>query len=225
MWLSQDPVGMEEIRSGFDMHQDNMEKFGLPSRLIAKVLVFRILYGGTEHGFVKDPDFMGVSTSKAFWKEKIDLFYQKYKGVHAWHTQLVQGVVETGFYTSPFGRTYQFKRLPSKFNGDLDWPFTQIKNFPVQGLGADIVSLLRVVLYRRLKKSHSNALLINTIHDSIVLDTEEKVWYTTCELIDEVCADLPAIISKQYGVDFNLPIRVETQVGPNLRDMRLYQEK
>ena len=40
-FLSQDKVAMEEIWSGMDQHSDNQKTFGLPSRLIAKVFVFR----------------------------------------------------------------------------------------------------------------------------------------------------------------------------------------
>jgi len=41
-YLSHDRIMMEELRSGVDMHGANQEAFGLPSRLIAKVLIFRI---------------------------------------------------------------------------------------------------------------------------------------------------------------------------------------
>ena len=40
-FLSQDPVLIQEIRDGVDLHTDNQQRFGLPSRLIAKVLNFR----------------------------------------------------------------------------------------------------------------------------------------------------------------------------------------
>lgn len=40
-YLSQDPVMMQELRDGLDMHGLNQEAFNLPSRLISKVLNFR----------------------------------------------------------------------------------------------------------------------------------------------------------------------------------------
>lgn len=40
-WLAQDKVAYEEIFQGKDQHTDNQTKFNLPSRLIAKVFVFR----------------------------------------------------------------------------------------------------------------------------------------------------------------------------------------
>lgn len=40
-YLSQDPVLIKEITNKFDIHADNQMKFNLPSRLIAKIFMFR----------------------------------------------------------------------------------------------------------------------------------------------------------------------------------------
>lgn len=42
-WLAQDQTAMNEIINGLDAHSDNQKVFGLPSRLIAKVFLFRKL--------------------------------------------------------------------------------------------------------------------------------------------------------------------------------------
>lgn len=40
-YLSKDKVAYDEIRNNVDQHTANQERFGLPSRLIAKTFVFR----------------------------------------------------------------------------------------------------------------------------------------------------------------------------------------
>ena len=40
-YLSRDEVLIQELKDAVDIHARNQEAFGLPSRLIAKVLVFR----------------------------------------------------------------------------------------------------------------------------------------------------------------------------------------
>ncbi len=40
-YLSKDPVMYKELLEGLDMHSNNMKLFGLPSRLIAKIFMFR----------------------------------------------------------------------------------------------------------------------------------------------------------------------------------------
>ena len=45
--LSQDWVGINEIIGGEDTHAKNQAAFGLPSRLIAKIFLFRIIFRGS----------------------------------------------------------------------------------------------------------------------------------------------------------------------------------
>ena len=48
---------------------------------------------------------------------------------------------------------------------------TQIKNYPVQGFAtADIVPIACINAYKMMKYSNVKSLLINTVHDSIVVD-------------------------------------------------------
>ena len=79
-YLSQDEVLLKELADGADIHSLNQTAFNLPSRLIAKVLVFRIIYGGSAFSFANDPDFRDTSTSEKYWQSVIDKFYAKYKG-------------------------------------------------------------------------------------------------------------------------------------------------
>jgi len=87
LFLSQDPVGVEEWYgvvndpSKNDIHRANETAFKLPSRLVAKVFLFRWIYRGSAFAYSRDPDFMGVSRKVDFWQDVIDRYYSKYKGL------------------------------------------------------------------------------------------------------------------------------------------------
>ena len=49
--LSGDKVGLQEILDGVDNHADNQQRFGLPSRIIAKTYLFRLIYGGSAFSY------------------------------------------------------------------------------------------------------------------------------------------------------------------------------
>ncbi len=217
-YLSKDPVLMQEILDGVDMHSINQEAFGLPSRLIAKILNFRIIYGGTEHSFVYDPDFTSVSTSLRYWKQKIDAFYTKYKGIAKWHEDIISTVTKTGELRGPTGRIWKFSR---DIRGE--WPVTQIKNYPVQGTGADIVAIARVSFAKRFKSRGLKGLLISTVHDSIVVDVENEDVFKTCQLFHEVFDDIPLNFERIFKIPFTLPTKCEVQYGPNLKDLTVYE--
>src|SRR5579859_2820201 len=143
VFLSQDPVGIKEIWDGVDQHEDNRQRFNLPTRLIAKTFLFRLIYGGTAFAYAHDPEFMQVSREPDFWQSVIDGFYRKYGGLAEWHNGLVNNVGKSGKYESPSGRIYYFEPYRTEY-GELKLPRTKILNYPVQGLGADIVMLSRL---------------------------------------------------------------------------------
>lgn len=207
VFLSQDPIGMMEIIEGMDQHGGNQEYLGLPSRLIAKIFLFRLIFGGSAWSYAHDYDFHTVKGNEEFWQNVIDKFYAKYKGLHAWHERILQSAILDGKLVMPTGRIYTFQPK------DGEWPRTQILNYPVQGLGHDLMAIARVSLRKRMIRLRLKSLLVCTVHDSIVLDALEEEVEQIIQLIKEVFRDIPANFQKIFGVEFNLPMRVEISVG------------
>lgn len=219
-WLSGDPVLRAEILDGADIHANNQAALGLPDRLTAKVFKFRYIYGGSAYSYANDPDFTGVSRSERFWQTVIDKYTEKYAGIQAWHCQLLDTVARTGRLEMCTGRTYQFTRRP---NGAL--PDTTIKNYPVQGLGADLVAVARVRLRTLLDQLAEKGTfrLVGTVHDSIVIDTDADSCYNICRIVKQAVEEVPQNFSKLFEVDFDLPITCEIKTGPNLLDLKELQ--
>lgn len=172
------------------------------------------MYGGSAYSYANDPDFTDVSRSEKFWQGVIDKFYQKYSGLAKWHTKIVQEVTLTGQLVMPTGRIYEYER-----NWRGDWPETTIKNYPVQGLGADIMAMIRVSFRKRFHNAGINGLIVNTVHDSIVCDVEEYEVERVAKIFHEVFADFPVNFRKFFGLEFNLPLRCEVSVGLNMKEL------
>lgn len=221
-WLSGDKVAKQEIMDGTDQHTDNQGRFKLPSRLIAKILLFRIIYGGSGYSFANDPEFRDIGSEK-FWTKKIDLFYEKYEGLAKWHRDIVATVIKSGGRLElPTGRAYDYP-IEFDFRGELKCR-RAILNYPVQGLAADLVKIARISLYRRLKHLIPQGLLfVNSVHDSIMLDTPKDVFYNNDVLrtIYEVFDDVPKNFHRMFKVEFDLPVRCEVKAGPNWGNMEV----
>jgi len=219
-FLSQDQTAIKEIWDGTDQHSDNQLRFGLPSRLVAKTFVFRLIYGGSAYSYAHDNNFTNVSTSESFWQNVIEEFYNKYSGLGEWHDKIVKLAMKDRQLTMPTGRVYKYE--PEVKYGRVKWPRTKILNYPVQGLGADLMAIARVSLSNRLKDI-PGVKLINTVHDSIILDYDNKVCdnNSIVQLVDKCFADVPLNFKKLFGVNFNLPMRVECQVGSNWGNMEI----
>lgn len=217
-FLSQDNVLLEEVRNGFDMHSANQEMLKLPSRLIAKIFVFRLIYGGSAYAYATDADFAECKFSQKKWQSVIDTFYDKYKGLKSWHENLVREVIQNKKLVMPTGRQYHFEPKPN-WKGELSWPRTTILNYPVQGLGADLMTIVRVSFAKELKKLHLEAQIINTVHDSIVVDTPKENLDTIVDLFYNIYIAVPKHFKTLFGVEYNLPLTNEVSVGPNLNDL------
>jgi len=215
--LSGDKVGLQEILNGVDMHSDNQQRFKLPSRLIAKTFIFRLLFGGSAYAYSNDVEFSHVSSNEKFWQGVIDETYSKYKGLAEWHKGLVQGVIQTGKVTIPSGRTYTY--TPERKRGELVYPRTTILNYPVQGFSADLVQIARVSAWRRLR---DKVTFISTVHDDIEVDVENdpQLLYDVCVELENVFRDVPANVEKIYRYKMSVPMSGEVSFGFNLKHMQ-----
>lgn len=212
VYLSQDEVGKAEFANpAIDMHTDNKEKFGLPSRHIAKIFLFRLIYGGTAYAYCFDIEFSSISDKPKFWQDAIDAFYLKYQGVRAWHERLVLEAMATGKVTIPTGRSYCYQ--PYLKRGELVWPRTTILNYPVQGLGAELMVLARVLMGAEIKRQGLQGKMIGTVHDSILVDCPDDEVQAFTRIFFKVWRNIPRAFEKLFGVAYNIPCRVEVKYG------------
>lgn len=216
--LSKDWVGINEILSGEDTHAKNQAAFGLPSRLIAKIFLFRTIFRGSGWSFANDPDFMHVSTSPNFWDDMNEKFYLKYDSLDKTHHRWKDIVMSGKPIVGPLGREWHIP-IHRDFRGELKIPWTTLSNYPIQGTGADIMMLVRLSAHKRMQKAGIKADLISTVHDSIVWDTTEEFLLPIKKICDDVFADLPKNIERLFGYKWETPMACESKYGPNMKDM------
>lgn len=213
-FLSQDAILKEEVLAGVDFHESNRVRFGLPNRTVAKIFMFKLIYGATAWGYANDGDFIGVSTSEKFWQRIIDEFYGKYTGIAKWHVGLVNQATEKGCWDSPTGRTYIY---PAQDVVSRLWFWRpKILNYPVQGLGADLVMLGRIAFWNRMIKMQLACLPVSSVHDSIVVDSPLELCYTIGKTLRESVEAIPNNFRKIFGTEFNLPLNAEIKCGKDL---------
>lgn len=161
---------------------------------------------------------MHISTRPEYWQAAIDKYYDKYYTLKQWHENIQEEVIRTKQLTMPTGRVYHFDMYQTD-KGDYRWPTTNIKNYPVQGTGSDLVAIYRVSLYNRIKKAGLNSKLLATVHDSVLLDSPDNEVSTIVEMLHSVAKDVPKNFQKLFGVEYNLPFLVECEVGKDYLNM------
>jgi DNA polymerase I-like protein with 3'-5' exonuclease and polymerase domains len=176
------------------------------------------IYGGSSYSYANDPDFRSVSTRQDFWQDVIDKYYAKYSGIAQWHKDLLYEAQHTGRITIPSGRYFP---ITPDITKEQSWPLTIIKNYPVQGFGADLVSIARLRANQLIYASGiEQAKLVGTIHDSIVVDCTEEVCYTIGKLLKQAVEEVPEYCQKLWDYSFSLPLKCELACGPNKLNMK-----
>jgi len=216
-----DPVLKDELLNNKNIHEDNQARFKLPELVIAKVFVFRVLFGGTEYGFSVDSDFLSVGFSQKQWRRVIEQFYEKYPGIQKGHLRDIKFVKENGYLEIPSGRYFNF--APVKRKGESVWPESKIKNYPVQGGGADLVKLARIEAFRQFREAGLEGEFIGTIHDSLKYDVPAKNVDATVKILVDSIAKVPEMCYNRWSYKFSLPMRCKVYVGKNSADVeRVY---
>ena len=218
--LSQDPVGIQEVLNKEDTHSLNEKAFSLPSRLIAKIYLFRTIFRGSGWSFANDPNFMHVSSDPAYWDNVNEKFYEKYNGLDKKHKEWAQLVASGKSITSPLGRFWPIEMGVDK-KGNIFIPWTILTNYPVQGTGTDVMTIARIVFAKRLaQRGWKQVLLVSSVHDSIVVDAPADMLKPVAQLFHEVFDDLQANIWRTFKYKWVVPLACEVKYGPNMKSMK-----
>lgn len=220
--LAGDVEMIREFVNDEDLHANGCTKvMELPlnkeNRFHAKRLNFRMIYGGTEYGYFKDPTMPSFSLGK--WGNIIKKWFAKYNGIKAWQDANIQHVIDGDGTLQMFtGRIFKFKR------GKWDkYDERKIKNYPVQGpAGGDFLPLAAVIIRKKMRSKNMKSKMLLTVHDSIVFDYKESEKYDLAKLCIDTFEKLPKYIKQYWGYDWVVPIKGEVEIGSNYGELRRY---
>ena len=207
-FLAQDETAMEEIATGFDVHAYTAKVItdaGQPtSRQAAKEHTFAPLFGASGYG---------RSKAEATYYTH---FNEKYKGIANWHKNLADEALRFLKITNISGRQYAFPDVTRRHSG-TPTHFTMIKNYPVQGFATgDVVPVVLNEMHERLR--HMKSCLVNTVHDSMVVDVHPDEKDLVLSMVWTLNQDLNKIIEETYGIEMNVPMLLEAKIGNNWLD-------
>ena len=208
-YLGQDATAIEEVKTGFDVHSYTAEvitKAGQKiSRQDAKAHTFAPLYGASGYG--------RTPAEAQYYKQ----FNTKYDGIAKWHKKLATEALNKGKIKTPSGREFAFPDMVRKRNGVSH--YTQLKNYPVQSLAtADIVPI--ALLHIDSKLDSMESCIVNTVHDSIVIDVHPDEKGKVLSIINETNNELNKLIETRWNIVFNVPLLLESKIGNNWLDTK-----
>lgn len=203
--LSKDANILADINNKVDVHAKTAriltEAGQTTDRQGAKSHTFKPLYGGTS----------GTQPEQTYYRE----FLAHYGALAAFHDKLQSDAINFKKVRLPSGREYAFPDARRLAHGGSSFA-TQIKNYPVQGFAtADIVPIATIRLRRFFRKFDVKSLLINEVHDSIMIDVypgelELVVYLVSCAMVG-----LHKEIEDRYNYKLSVELEIEGKIGPN----------
>ena len=203
--LSGDEEYIKAYKEGTDLHKLTASKiFNKPldqvtgdERSVAKTVNFGIAYGMWIPSLQMKLKPYGIEVSEVEARAIIDGFYKVYPKVTKYlNTTSVRGLNRLAV-TTMAGRLIRFERpTDKKEQGSVK---RQSKNFPIQGLCADMVKIAIGNIF--LKLEPLGVMFVATVHDEIVFEcTEEQAEYVQSVVKEEMemagsqfITDLPCI--------------------------------
>jgi len=149
--------------------------------------------------------------SKKKWEKIIEGFFNKYSGMGRAHQEWIGRVQRTGQLVGPTGRIWKFEKELKR--GMWQYSVSKIRNYPVQGSAGDLIKLAIVTIRKRLAERYPQALMVMTVHDSIIFDVPKEVAYPVAEICIEVFEELPKLAKKYFNWDIKVPITGEAELG------------
>jgi len=62
--------------------------------------------------------------------------------------------------------------------------------------------------------------IVNSVHDSVVLDIHPDETNKVLKIIDKTNDKLISIVNRKWNIDFNIPLLLEAKIGPNWLDTK-----
>ena len=215
-----------------------------PKRTAAKIFSFQRAYGAGAATIA-----LQTGLSKEAVEELITNEERMYPGIPTFNVAVEREVNQTavgfrdgtmgfrpfrrGTWQAPTGTTYCWRSWDApafmKKKGITDtFSPPELKNYPVQGTGGEIVQIALGVLWRWFVSTDNfggKALLVNTVHDC--------VWFDMmAEVVDEVMAGakkileaVPMYLKVYYGMECPVPFPVDVEVGDNMLDLHHWTPK
>lgn len=138
-----------------------------------------------------------------------------------------------GEWQAPTGCLYSFRTWDApaflKKRGIEDsFSPPELKNYPVQGTGGEVVQIILGKLWRHFIACDNYgglAFLVNTVHDCVWADTHKSVAKQMQADLKRIMESVPEVLNEAFNMDVTVPFPVEVESGPSMLQLKHVQLK
>lgn len=195
------------FRAGEDIHTVTASQvFGVPPEQVthemrrrAKAVNFGIVYGISDFSLSQD---IGVTRAEA--KAYMEKYFEKYSGVHAYMTQVVERAKADGYVSTLMGRRRWLPELKSSNFNLRSFGERVALNMPIQGTAADLIKKAMLRVDGRLRREGLEARLVLQVHDELIVECPEG----EAEQVQRLLAE-----EMEHVAELAVPLTAEAHAG------------
>lgn len=171
--MAHDAEMIEIFEKNADIHSEVAKKiFNKPVskhenshlREYAKVINFGLIYGMGKNSIASK---LGISPHKA--EELLKEYFKRFANINNFLLEQEQQGLKEGYIHTALNRRYYFSE-----HDDEPRRKRLARNLPIQGTGAEIIKMAMCRVHDVLNNNFSEAYLINTIHDELVVECRNE---------------------------------------------------
>ena len=221
--LADEQTMLEIYRRGGDIHTataravTRKQFLGKSDRTKAKAVNFGFLYGMSASSF-KDyaRDSYGVTLTDDEATEYRARFFEKYSALPEWHRKTKELAVKNGYVETLFGRRRYLDGLRYGGGSERGAALRQAVNTSVQSVASDMMILALGLIHRLIVCGPYDARIVATVHDSVLLEIEERRAEAVARKAKYIMEHLPL---SHFNVKLNVPIEAGLSMGPRWGEM------
>ena len=179
-------------------------------RSAAKPVNFGFLYGQEAKGFVTsakrdyDVDFTLQEATRIR-----DRYFKMYTSLEGWYKSTWAYARKTNYVKTLFGRKRTIFNLHSTNKFLQHKAENQAINTPVQGTAGEMCILAIYHINKFLKEKGMRSMIVNTVHDSIILDCPKEEVMKTAWIAKTIMENVPVPFDKP------IPMKADIEIGPS----------
>ncbi|MDR0916650.1 MAG: DNA polymerase I [Oscillospiraceae bacterium] len=212
--IAGDSAMTDAFKAGEDIHAVTAARvFNVPlgevtklQRSRAKAVNFGIVYGISAFSLSQD---IGVTVAEA--REYMESYFERFSGVRAYMTDIVERAKRDGYVETLFGRRRYVPELASSDHNTRAFGERVALNMPIQGTAADIMKIAMVRAYNRLRDSALDAAIILQVHDELIVESPQELAVSV----------RTALIEEMSGAaTLTVPLEVDCGIGRSWADAK-----
>ncbi len=209
--LSGDLNLITALKEGLDIHSEVAKyvfnEINEETRRKAKIINFGIVYGITAKGL---SERLGVSLGEA--RRLIERFFKFYPEVKNYQEKVINFAKKNFYVETLFGRKRFLPEIEVLSYREKSEAERIAINFPIQGLGADIIKKAMIKIEEEiLKKNWENKVFfVLQIHDELIFEVSEEIKDKFKVIIKEIMENV---------INLDVPLKVNISEGKNLGEL------